>query len=306
MTTNLAAAITKAASKQTYYTILFLVDRSRVDDAFRAYGYFRWVDNILDADSGSELERKSFLARQKALLDSCYRGEPHKDATIQERMLIELVGHDQEKNSGLQSYLRNMMMVMEFDAMRRGRLISQAELHEYMRWLAIAVTEAMQYFIGNGEIAPRDETSTLAVFAAHIIHMLRDTYEDMQAGYFNIPREVLEANAIGPRDVDSRAYRAWVRSRLELARKQFEMGRSFLERVQNLRYRLAGYAYMARFEWLLAKIEREGYKLHSQYNERKSLETGLRMSWFILSSVIGLRGLGAGAPSLPSQQQSKG
>jgi hypothetical protein len=34
---TLAASITKAASKQTYYTIRMLVDRESVDDAYRAY-----------------------------------------------------------------------------------------------------------------------------------------------------------------------------------------------------------------------------------------------------------------------------
>ena len=52
---HLAAAITKSASKQTYYTIWLFVDRERVADAFRAYGYFRWVDDILDAGSGAGL-----------------------------------------------------------------------------------------------------------------------------------------------------------------------------------------------------------------------------------------------------------
>ena len=47
----LAASITKAASKQTYYTIRFLVDRERVKNAYRAYAYFRWVDDTLDEDS---------------------------------------------------------------------------------------------------------------------------------------------------------------------------------------------------------------------------------------------------------------
>jgi hypothetical protein len=51
MITNLASSITKAGSYQTYYTIRFLVDRERVDDAYRAYAYFRWVDDVLDADS---------------------------------------------------------------------------------------------------------------------------------------------------------------------------------------------------------------------------------------------------------------
>ncbi len=46
----LAADITRAASKQTYYTIRFLVDRSLVEDAYRAYAYFRWVDDCLDQE----------------------------------------------------------------------------------------------------------------------------------------------------------------------------------------------------------------------------------------------------------------
>lgn len=293
MMTNPAASITKAASKQTYYTIRFLVDRERVDDGYRAYGYFRWVDDVLDADSGSESERMAFLKRQKSLLETCYRGEAPRDANTQEKMLVELVQHDHEKNSGLQSYLRNMMLVMDFDARRRGRLISQVELNEYTRWLASAVTEAMHYFIGHGRFTPHDETRYLAVSAAHITHMLRDTYDDVQAGYYNIPREVLEANQIGPQDVQSDAYRAWVKSRVLLAREYFKAGKGFLARVQNPRCRLAGFAYTARFEWLLDTIEREGYHLRPQYNERRSAGTGFRMIWLALSSLINLRGVGA-------------
>lgn len=205
-------------------------------------------------------------------------------------MLVELIQRDPDKDSGLEAYIRNMMLVMDFDTKRRGRWVSQGELGEYTRWLAVAVTEAMHYFIGNGGFAPQDETRYLAVSAAHITHMLRDTYDDMQAGYFNIPREMLEANHIGPQDVHSHAYRLWVRSRVELAREYFQAGRGYLARVQNPRCRLAGFAYIARFEWLLDTIEREGYSLRPQYNERRSVGTGLRMSWLALSSMIHLRG----------------
>jgi len=284
-----ASSITKAASKQTYYTIRFLVDRARVEDAYRAYGYFRWVDDILDADTGSDLERRAFLERQKSLLERCYRGEPPRDANIQEQMLVELVQHDYEKNSGLETYLSNMMLVMDFDVRRRGKLVSQGELNEYTRWLASAVTEAMHYFIGNGAFAPQDETRYLAVSAAHITHMLRDTFDDVQAGYYNIPREVLETYHIGPQDVHSDAYRAWVKSRVMLAHQYFKAGRCYLAQVQNPRCRLAGFAYTARFEWLLDTIEREDYSLRPQYSERKSIGPGLRMSWRALSSMINLR-----------------
>ncbi len=299
---SLASSITKAASKQTYYTIRFLVDRARIDDAYRAYGYFRWVDDIVDADAASRLERGAFLERQKSLLESCYQGKPPRDANRMEKMLVELVQADHEQNSGLQTYLRNMMLVMDFDARRRGRLISQVELDEYTRSLASAVTEALHYFIGNSGYAPRDETRYLAVSAAHITHMLRDTFDDVRAGYYNIPRDVLEANHIGPQDVHSDAYRLWVKGRVQLAREYFEAGRAYLAQVQCLRCRLAGFAYMARFEWLLDTIEREGYRLRQQYNERRRVGTGLRMSWQTFSAMLHVRRVG----TLPGQPLRNG
>src|SRR5574341_1440372 len=286
-----AASLTKTGSKQTYYTIRFLVDRDRVADAYRAYAYFRWVDDVLDAEFASQPERSAFIQRQKLLLEGCYRGESPHEANVEEMMLIDLVRRNPEKDSGLGSYLRNMMAVMAFDAERRGRLISQAELNEYTRCLASAVTEAMHYFIGHNSSSPHDKTRYLAVTAAHITHMLRDTFDDIQAGYFNIPREILEANHITPQDVLSHAYRAWVQSRVELARAYFKAGRKYLHRVENPRCRLAGFAYTARFEWLLNTIKNEGYSLRPRYDERKSFASGLRMSWLTFSSMINLGGM---------------
>lgn len=286
MTNAVAETITKAASKQTYYTIRFLADRERVEDAYRAYGYFRWVDDTLDAESATDCERSAFLERQTSLLEKCYRGEIPWDVDIQEQLLIDLIRGDVERDSGLQSYLHNMMQVMEFDASRRGRLISQVELNEYTRWLATAVTDNLHHFIGHGEYAPYDETRYLAVSAAHIAHMLRDTFDDLQAGYYNVPREVLETNCMSVWDIGSDAYRTWVKSRVQLARDYFKAGKDYFARVQNRRCRLACYAYIARFEWLLDTIEREGYLLRPQYDERKSAVTGLWMMWLTLSSMF--------------------
>ena len=110
-------------------------------------------------------------------------------------MLVDLVGNDKEKDSGLQFYLRNMMNVMEFDVERRGRLISQAELSQYSLWLSKAVTEYMFYFIGHHDPPPQSATRYHAVSGAHVVHMLRDMVGDIAVGYFNIPAEVLEARA---------------------------------------------------------------------------------------------------------------
>jgi phytoene/squalene synthetase len=294
MCASFASAITKAASSQTYHTIRFLVDRPRVEDAYRAYAYFRWVDDVLDAEpqagwvsgDAADVEHRRFLDRQKSLLDRCLRGETPREADVHETMLVELCRRADSRDVGLEAYLRHMMLVMDFDVLRRGRLISQAELDEYTRWLAIAVTEAMHHFIGNGAAAPRDETRYLAVSGAHVLHMLRDTYADLRAGYFNVPREVLEAHAIDPGDVHSDAYRAWVEGRVRLARTYLDAGRAYFERVQNARHRLAGLAYIARFEWLLETIEREDFWLRPDYGERRRLVAGWRMCWLVTSWMV--------------------
>jgi hypothetical protein len=283
---SLAAEITRCASRQTYQTVRYLVDRGRVGLAYAAYAYFRWVDDTLDAVEGSPSERRPFVQRQQALLTDGYRGEPTAAACAEEQLLLAMIRSDTKKASGLQTYLRNMMAVMAFDAERRGRVITQAELAAYTYNLASAVTEAMHYFIGHGEYAPQDETRYLAVTAAHITHMLRDTEDDIAAGYYNIPAEALAAGRIEPHAVHSPAYRVWVRRRVRLAQAYFQAGRGYLRRVANWRCRLAGLAYTARFEGLLETIENDGYNLRPSYVEQKSLSAGWRMGWSVLAEVL--------------------
>lgn len=277
-THGLAAAMTRAASKQTYYTLRYLADRQRVADAYRAYAYFRWIDDQIDDVAAAPAEGARFIERQKALMESCYQGRQPRQLIPEEQMLADLIRGDQETNSGLQSYIRNMMAVIAFDAHRRGRLISELELAGYTRSLAIAVTEVLHYFIGHGQPSPPHGARYLAASGAHIAHMLRDTLEDVEAGYFNVPREYLVANKIGPRDVDSEPYCAWVHRRTNLARAQFRSGKDYLAQAKNIRLRLAGYAYIARFEFTLDTIERLDYRLLPQPVQPEGLRQSVRTS----------------------------
>jgi phytoene/squalene synthetase len=283
---NQAASITRRASTQTYFIIRFFVDRDRVQDAFRAYAYFRWVDDNLDASEGSRLDKLSFAERQRGILDDLYNGGTALDLQPEEDLLRDLVETDPDLDSGLFLYLDRMMNVMEFDARRRGNLISQAELDSYAEDLAVSVTEAMHYFIGRGQDTSRTGNRYLAVTAAHITHMLRDTLDDAREGYYNIPREVLADQGITPFDTQSQAYRKWVCRRVTLARNYFKAGRTYLFRVKNLRCRLAGLAYTARFEWVLRAIEREKFCLRQDYSDRKSFKSALWITWNTLKSFL--------------------
>ncbi|HCS38772.1 MAG TPA: hypothetical protein DIW44_04205 [Anaerolineaceae bacterium] len=265
---HLASSITYASSRQSFYTVLFLVDQGMKEDAFKAYAYFRWLDDQLDKESLSKSERMAIVRRENALIDQCYGVEgsaPPHNLCEEEYLLVDLLRGDQCKADGLRLYIRNLMAVMVFDAERRGELISQLQLTNYEKWLATAVTEALHFYIGNHCYTPQDETRYLAATGAHITHMLRDTYEDIAAGYINIPSEALEKYRIDPQDINSDGYRQFVKSRVNLARQYFAAGRHYLSKVQNLRCRLAGYSYIACFTPILNAIERDGWLLRPSY-----------------------------------------
>jgi phytoene/squalene synthetase len=301
MSLSLAAAITRAASRQTYYTIRFLVDRARRADAYRAYAYFRWVDDVLDggaARSCVELpraERLAFVDREQALLEACLGGESPDPACPEEAILVDLLRRADPGDFELRSYLRHMMRVMVFDARRRGRLITSQELDDYTRSLAIAVTDAMHHFIGHASVgAPDDPDRIRAATGAHILHMLRDTDTDVRAGYFNTPREVLEAFSLGPGDVRCDAYRAWVRERVREAESHLDAGSAYFARIASPRHRFAGLAYVARFRWLIDRLERDGFQLRETYADVAGPAAKVRMAAFVTTAMLPRRRAVAG------------
>jgi len=278
----LAACLTRAASRQTYYTIRFLADQDRRMAAYEAYAYFRWVDDVLDEQAGTPVEKAAFIQRQVDLLEACSHGQMPAGLTNEERMLADLLERDHQPGSGLQAYLTNMMAVLTFDASRRGQVVSQAQLEQYTSQLALAVTEALHYFIGHEQPAPLHPDRYLAVSAAHITHMLRDFTEDLQTGYFNLPGEWLKAKKLQPGTVHAADIRDWVCERVKTARDYFQAGRRLLAGDPCLRRRLAGCAYLARFEWMLERIEQDTYTLCDSYPARKSLPAAL---WMVIHTL---------------------
>ncbi len=283
---DLAAQITKEGSKQTYYTFRLLADRDRVKAAFRAYAYFRWLDDILDCRTGTKEEKTALLNRQKAILGACYGGNPPADTCPEEQMLVDMIREDKEICSGLQIYLRNMMAVLSFDVERCGRTISHAELTEYTHLLSTSVTEVLYYVIGHKDAPTGGEARYHAVNGAHVVHLLRDTVEDISMGYFNVPAEFIREGELPLNELNSLPFRKWVYGRVKLARNYFNTGRKYIAGVKNLRCRLAGFAYIARFEWMLRAIERDQYCLRLEYPERKSFKAATWMVWRVFLSVF--------------------
>ena len=282
----LARSITREGSIQTYYTARLMVDKDLADDFFRAYAYFRWIDDVIDVTAESDEERLSFMSNQGKLIDDLYQHKPVPDLLPEEEILQDLINNDRGENSGLQSFICNMFAIIEFDARRKGRLISGEELNWYVNTLGKSVTEGLLYFIGNGNPYPDSENRYQAGIAAHISHLLRDTGQDNQDGFYNIPGEYLEEQDIERSDVNNPAYKDWVRKRVDSARVLFEDGKQYLDEVDVLRCKIVGYWYCTRFEVVLDTIEKDGYLLREEYNERRQVGTWLKIIWLGISLSI--------------------
>ena len=278
ISSELARSITRQGSKQAFYTARLMVDRDLVDDFLRAYAYFRWMDDVIDITSSSEEERIAFTKRQKLLINTLYNREEPDGLSQEEEILADLIENDRFEQSGLRSFIENMFAIIEFDAHRKGRLISGVELDWYTDRLARSVTDGMQYFIGNGHPYPHTENRLLAAEAAHIIHLLRDMSEDTTEGFINIPKEYLEEHDLSPTDFDSEAYLKWVKSRVELSREYFDRGKQYLNSLGVLRCKMVGYWYCARFEGVLDSIENDNYLLRHEYSESRNLSTWLEIA----------------------------
>ena len=278
---TLARSITWQGSKQTYFTTRFLIDHDLVDDCYRAYAYFRWADDVIDGEektTRSRDQRIAFINRQRTLIKQCYRGQPPNEQTPEEKIIIDLIKHDRQANPGLESFIRNFLALLEFDADRRGRFITQEELRWYSNCLAKAVTDGIHYFIGNAQAVPWKEQRYDAVFAAHVVHMLRDMVADIEAGYINIPQEYLEAQPLKPGNVNDPQFRAWVRNRVGLARRYLRSGKQYLDGLEVLRAKIAGGWYCARYTGILDTIERDGYVLRREYKRSP-------LAWFQIAGI---------------------
>lgn len=286
MTAELARDITRSSSKQSYYTARLMVDPKLEFDCYRAYGYFRWVDDIVDIECETKTDRLAFIQRQKDLVERLYHGEHIADLTPEEEILADLICNDRGECYRLHSYIRNFLAIIDFDAERKGRSITQHELDWYASTLGKAVTDGIQYFVCNGYPYPESGNRYLAATGAHIAHMLRDLKEDIPEGYINIPLEQIERHKLDLQQLESEAMRAWVKARVQLARQYFADGKKYLDELPVLRCRIVGYWYCARFENILDIIEADGYILRSFYAKPNKWITWLKFAGIALDQTF--------------------
>jgi phytoene/squalene synthetase len=243
----LAEQITRKSSLQAYYIIRLLADKTLVNAAYRAYAYFRWLDDLVDDNNTKPNVIASRLKIQEKIINF---GLKKKKLNInlcpEEKLLDDLLKTINQKDSKLRNYILNFFEVMKFDFKRRGKRISKKELEWYSNKIAEAVTNCIEYFVGNNSNHipyPQSKYNYHAARGAHKIHMLRDYQEDQKLGYFNIPKDA---------DIKKNE---WFNRQLKSAKKDFKLGKMYIAKISNIRTKIAAYLYCLRFERLIKKTK---------------------------------------------------
>ncbi|MHA2347187.1 MAG: squalene/phytoene synthase family protein, partial [Candidatus Hodarchaeales archaeon] len=269
---SIAKSIVRKSNKLTYLIILLLVDKNLRKECFKAYAYFRWLDDLID-NNGAQNERiKVLINRQKVIIQQAYNDEKPNASSPEEEILIELIKGDKRDDSYLKSYILNFFSIIEFDSTRKGKNVSNQELKWYSETVGKAVTDCIFYFIGNHIAYPESENRYLAAEGAHITHMLRDYREDIKNGYFNIPIEFLTAKKITIDEINCEEFRHWVKERTILARLYFYDGKKYIYDLKIFRTKIAALWYCLRFEKVLDAIEKNSFDLCSDnFGHRKPI-----------------------------------
>jgi len=285
-TTNLAKQITRKGSLQSYYTIKLLCDSGLSDDCFKAYAYFRWVDDMVDDILKSRTKCLSFINRQGKLIKSCYSNTPLSTHEPQEEILVSLINSPTGRGPRLKSFIHNFYQIIKFDVQRKGRLITGKELDWYSHTLGVAVTDCIQHFIGNDHPYPSSPHQYHGAIAAHITHMLRDYLDDVEQGYINIPKKFVDTHDVNPHNINHPSIRHWVQQRVITARNYFQQSKSYLNNIEVLRCKMAGYLYCARFEPVLDQIEKDDFILRHKYSDHRKYQTLAQIAALIPRTAV--------------------
>ncbi len=117
---KLARKITRQSSRQTYLTISLLVNRSLAPECYKAYAYFRWLDDQIDTGNKSLAERLNFIERQHQIINDSFQGIPVTDSTPEENLIISLIQSNPAPDTKLTTFIHSFFAVIEFDAKRKG------------------------------------------------------------------------------------------------------------------------------------------------------------------------------------------
>jgi phytoene/squalene synthetase len=244
---------------EAYFATKLFIRGERGKLAHFLYAYLRWVDDYVDNIKIDKLEQEIFLHGQSKIINCLYGGNKFKTKNYFEKSISRVIEYDIKNGFRLRTVIRKMFEVFDFDIKRKNTIPNFEDLNDYSKKIGDAYTRALLFFL-----APRltyKEEFSLSAYASHQAHLLRDFIIDKENHYFNISREEITRFNIKKDLTQDKNFSNWVKDKVDNIKILFRNGKKQIKKIPILQVRLTGYLYCSRYEKVIARIEKNGYRL---------------------------------------------
>jgi len=223
------------------------------------YAYLRWLDDYVDNAKIDKSEQKNFLRGQSKMINFLYDGNKYETKNYFEESISRVIEFDIKNGHRLRTVIRKMFEVFDFDIKRKNTIPHFEDLNDYSKKIGDAYTRALLFFLAPS--LPYKEEFSLSAYASHQAHLLRDFIVDKKNYYFNISREEIIRYNIKKDLTQDKNFFRWVKDKVKNIKILFGKGKKQIKSIPISQVRLTGYLYCSRYEKVIARIEKDDYRL---------------------------------------------
>ena len=249
----------KKNNLEAYFATKLFIRGERGKLAHFLYAYLRWVDDYVDNIKIDKLEQKNFLHGQSKIINCLYGGNKFETENYFEKSISRVIEYDIKNGFRLRTVIRKMFEVFDFDIKRKNTIPHFEDLNDYSKKIGDAYTRALLFFLAPS-LTYKEEFS-ISAYASHQAHLLRDFIIDKENHYFNISREEIARFNIKKDLTQDNNFSNWLKDKVDNIKILFRNGKKQIKKIPILQVRLTGYLYCSRYEKVIARIEKNSYRL---------------------------------------------
>lgn len=260
---KIAAQSTRSETPTVFFLTRILLPKYKFLIFCYCYTYFRWLDDFIDGEDFSRAELVPFMDDQKKLITSVFNDCSNVEArgNLYEQLLICFIKQSIQNGLNIYSPVMRMFSALEFDVNRRFLLSTKASLDAYSYNLGTAYIGFFYSLMVKNDESNQESIKFWAGYAAHLVHIIRDFFQDLSQGFFNISFEDMTRLNVSLTDLKTIEEYHWISDLSKRAWKYFYLGLYEISRIPNWRFRLLAYALSAKYMLLLEQIRSNCYRI---------------------------------------------
>lgn len=240
------------------------------------YAYFRWLDDLVDSPGMPNCTMSTILRSQRQSIVGQFAGQEdeRKDLNPYEKMMLLAVHMALRSGYSIEQPILDMLDALELDSLRRYSVATKETLDEISFKLGRAYTDFYWIFTNDPLCPPLPDDVYMLGFGAYQVHMLRDFYEDLSLGYYNVSIEDLSQLNLDNKEGLALADKSsWVEMMAKKALGSLQLGLLSLEHVPNERFRFICYSTSAKYcDYLVNRIYQANFKIPIAFGGYSTLD----------------------------------